>query len=93
MGPALAGPRDLETSRIRPAYTVPYLPAYRPHPGVTAMTKFLKALLIEEDGATMVEYALMVALIAAAAVTVVGALSTALNAKFTSVTTALGGGS
>ena len=53
------------------------------------MTRFLKSLIVEEDGATMVEYALMVALIAAAAITVVGALSTALNTKFTSVTTAI----
>ncbi|WP_435016312.1 Flp family type IVb pilin [Tundrisphaera sp. TA3] len=55
------------------------------------MARFMKSLLAEEDGATMVEYALMVALIAAAAITVVGALSTALNNKFTSTTTALGG--
>ncbi|WP_435016311.1 Flp family type IVb pilin [Tundrisphaera sp. TA3] len=55
------------------------------------MARFMKSLLAEEDGATMVEYALMVALIAAAAITVVGALSTALNGKFTSVTTSLGG--
>ena len=53
------------------------------------MAKFFKAILTEEDGATMVEYALMVALIAATAITVVGALSTALNAKFTSVSTSL----
>ncbi len=53
------------------------------------MKTFMKSLLAEEDGATMVEYALMVALIAAAAVTVVGALSVALNAKFSSVTTAI----
>ena len=56
------------------------------------MSKFIKSLMVEEDGATMVEYALMVALIAAAAITVVGALSGALNDKFTSVTTALNGG-
>lgn len=53
------------------------------------MSSFLKSLLHDEDGATMVEYALMVALIAAAAITVVGALSTALNTKFSSVTTAI----
>jgi len=52
--------------------------------------RFFKAFLVDEEGATMVEYALMVALIAAAAVTVVGALSTALNAKFTAATTAIG---
>ena len=57
------------------------------------MTTFLKSLLVEEDGATMVEYALMVALIAAAAVTAVTSLSSALSTKFGTVTTALGGGS
>ena len=53
------------------------------------MIRFLKSLFVNEDGATMVEYALMVALIAAAAITVVGALSTALNGKFTSIGTSL----
>ena len=54
------------------------------------MPRFVKALLSEEDGATMVEYALMVALIAAAAITAVTALSTALNGKFTTVSSAVG---
>ncbi len=57
------------------------------------MSKFLKSLLVGEEGATMVEYALMVALIGAAAITAVGVLSTNLNAKFNSVATAVSGGS
>jgi pilus assembly protein Flp/PilA len=55
------------------------------------MRNFLTRLMTEEEGATMVEYALMVALIAAAAIGVVGGLSTALNGKFTSVSGDLGG--
>ncbi len=57
------------------------------------MTRFLKTLMVEEDGATMVEYALMVALIAAAAIATVTSLSGALNGKLGSVTSDLGGGS
>ena len=57
------------------------------------MNSFLKRLAAGEDGATMVEYALMVALIGAALVTVVTSLGTAISGKFTSVSTTLGGGS
>jgi pilus assembly protein Flp/PilA len=55
------------------------------------MTNFLKKLYAGEDGATMVEYALMVALIGAALITVVGTLSTAISGKFTTVSTAVTG--
>jgi pilus assembly protein Flp/PilA len=55
------------------------------------MSKFFKRLMVEQDGATMVEYALMVALIGAALVTVVGTLSTAISNKFTAVSTAVTG--
>jgi pilus assembly protein Flp/PilA len=55
------------------------------------MSKFFKRLMVEQDGATMVEYALMVALIGAALVTVVGTLSSAISAKFTAVSTAVTG--
>ena len=48
------------------------------------MQKFLARLFAEEEGATMVEYALMVALIAAALVTVVATLGTAIGSSFTS---------
>ncbi len=57
------------------------------------MTNFLKSLIADEDGATMVEYALMVALIGAALVTVVTSLGTAISGKFTSVGTSITGAS
>ncbi len=49
------------------------------------MTNFLKSLIADEDGATMVEYALMVALIGAALVGIVTTLSGAIGTKFTTV--------
>lgn len=55
------------------------------------MTSFLKKLYAGEEGATMVEYALMVALIGAALIAVVGTLSTAIGGKFTAVGTAVSG--
>lgn len=57
--------------------------------GFAPMNGFAKRLLAEDDAATMVEYALMVALIAAAAIAVVKGLSLGLNNKFTSVSTSL----
>ncbi|WP_337172936.1 Flp family type IVb pilin [Paludisphaera sp.] len=53
------------------------------------MRNFLARLMTEEEGATMVEYALMVALIAAAAVAAIGTLSGAINTKFTGVGTSI----
>ena len=55
------------------------------------MTKFLKQLIAGEEGATMVEYALMVALIGAALVVVVGNLGSAISGKFSSVSTSISG--
>ena len=55
------------------------------------MTKFMKQLIAGEEGATMVEYALMVALIGAALVGVVTTLSTSIGSKFTSVSTTISG--
>ena len=55
------------------------------------MKTFIKALIRNEDGATMVEYALMVALIAAALITVVTTLGTAIKGQFTAVSTAVTG--
>ena len=55
------------------------------------MKTFFKKLITGEEGATMVEYALMVALIGAALITVVGTLSTAISGQFTSVATAVKG--
>ncbi|WZP00649.1 Flp family type IVb pilin [Isosphaeraceae bacterium EP7] len=53
------------------------------------MSKFFKRLMTEQDGATMVEYALMIALIGAAAVAAITTLSTAISGKFTDVGTAV----
>jgi len=67
--------------------------------GPATMTHFLKQLFAGEEGATMVEYALMVALIGAALAGVVGTLGGAISGKFSSVQgtissgTASGGGS
>jgi pilus assembly protein Flp/PilA len=55
------------------------------------MANFLKNLVAGEEGATMVEYALMVALIGAALVTVVTSLGTAISGKFSSVSTSITG--
>jgi len=49
------------------------------------MFNALKALLIDDAGATMVEYGVMVALIAAVCIAVVGTIGTKVNAAFTSV--------
>jgi pilus assembly protein Flp/PilA len=49
------------------------------------MTRFVNNLIAEETGATMVEYALLVALIGAAMVVTLGTLKSAINTKFTSV--------
>lgn len=58
------------------------------------MTAFLKAwtaLKSEERGVTMVEYGLMAALIAVVCIAAVSTLGTELSAKFTAITTAVGG--
>jgi len=55
------------------------------------MIRFAKRLMIGEEGATMVEYALMVALIGAALVTIVTALGTAIGSNFTSVSNTVSG--
>jgi pilus assembly protein Flp/PilA len=60
-------------------------------PGEQTMAYLIKRLLAGEDGATMVEYALMVTLIGVALVTVVTTLSTSIGAQFTSVANTLGG--
>jgi pilus assembly protein Flp/PilA len=52
------------------------------------MTRFIaaaKKFVRGEEGATMVEYGLMIALIAAVSVAVVKTIGTGLNASFTSV--------
>ena len=55
------------------------------------MAQFMKRLVREEEGATMVEYALMVALIGAALVGVVTTLGTSISSKFTSVSGSING--
>jgi pilus assembly protein Flp/PilA len=53
------------------------------------VTAFIKGLFAGEEGATMVEYALLVALIGAALVATVSTLSGAIGGKFTSVGTTI----
>jgi pilus assembly protein Flp/PilA len=53
------------------------------------MAHFLKHLVSAEEGATMVEYALMLGLIGAALIATVTSLSGAIGNKFTSVSTTL----
>ena len=54
------------------------------------MIKALKRLYKDEEGATMVEYALMVALIAVVCIGVVTTLGTRIQGKFQETGTALG---
>ncbi len=49
------------------------------------MTKFIRKLWKDEEGATMVEYALMLALIAAVCIIAVGLIGTGANGTFTNV--------
>jgi len=51
----------------------------------------IKRFLKEEEGATMVEYGLMVALIAAVVMVAVGPLGEAIRDMFTGVTTEISG--
>ena len=53
------------------------------------MARLVKNLIVDEDGATMVEYVLLICLIAAAMVVSIGTLKTALDGKLTSTTTTL----
>jgi pilus assembly protein Flp/PilA len=57
------------------------------------MVKKIIEFLKDEEGATMVEYALMVALIAAVCITAVTTLGTNSSTKFGTVGTAIGGAS
>jgi pilus assembly protein Flp/PilA len=52
------------------------------------MAKFLK-LIKNEDGATAIEYGLIAALIAVAAIAAMGSVGDKLNSTFTNVSTAL----
>ena len=55
------------------------------------MTKFLKAFVKDEQGATAVEYGLLVALIAVVIIAGVSLLGTKLNTTFTDVANTIGG--
>ena len=52
---------------------------------------FVKSFLNNESGATAIEYGLIAALIAVAAITAIGRIVTALNTTFANVATHLGG--
>ncbi len=54
------------------------------------MLSNLKALLINDDGATLVEYALIVSLIAVACIAVVGALGGQIKSSFNAIGSAVG---
>ncbi len=56
---------------------------------MNALKKKVQAFLADEQGATAVEYGMMVALIAAVIVTVVATLGTDLKAKFEDVQKAI----
>ena len=63
----------------------------RMYTGVTTWWNDLKGRAQEEGGATAVEYALMVALIAVVIIAAVTLLGTNAETKFSSVATAVGG--
>jgi pilus assembly protein Flp/PilA len=53
--------------------------------------KFIKKLIRNEDGATAIEYGLIAALIAVAAITAMQGLGTQLDSTFTEVSTQMAG--
>ena len=55
------------------------------------MIKMIKNFFKDEEGATMVEYGLMLALIAVVCITAVALLGTNLSTKFTSVASTVSG--
>ena len=55
------------------------------------MLTFIRKLVRSERGATAIEYGLIAALIAVAAITAMQGLGTSLNSTFTNVSTAMGG--
>ena len=57
------------------------------------MTKFVLRLLNDTEGQDLIEYALLAALIALAAITAMQNLGTAINTKFGNVSTSLTGAS
>jgi pilus assembly protein Flp/PilA len=63
------------------------------YPEDSTMKLLIRRLTMEEEGATMVEYPLVVALIGAALVVVVRSLGTAISGKFSSVSGSIAGAS
>ena len=59
---------------------------------MSKLTTFMRRFLADENGATMVEYGLMIALIAAVCIGIVTTLGTNIQSQFTSVSNAIGGG-
>jgi pilus assembly protein Flp/PilA len=59
------------------------------HP-MTNFVKRVRTFLTSEDGPTAVEYAVMLALIIVACLTVIGQVGTAVSGNFSSVSSALG---
>ena len=57
------------------------------------MLRTISTFIRDEEGATAVEYGLLVALIAAVIVSAVTTLGTTLKTTFTNVTSSIGGGS
>ena len=55
------------------------------------MLTLIRKLVHSEDGATAIEYGLIAALIAVAAITAMQGLGTSLNSTFTNVSTAMKG--
>ena len=53
--------------------------------------QFIRKLIKDKKGATAIEYGLIAALIAVAAITAMQGLGTSLNRTFTNVSTAMGG--
>lgn len=53
------------------------------------MNKVVKRLLNETEGQDLIEYALLAALIALAAITAMSSLGTAINSKFNAVSSSL----
>jgi pilus assembly protein Flp/PilA len=56
---------------------------------MSLLTNLVRSLAREEDGATMVEYGIMVALIAAVCIVIIGTLGGQVNTAFTTVSNAL----
>ena len=57
------------------------------------MLKKVQRFVVSEDGPTAVEYAVMLALILVACITIVTTLGTSISGTFNTVNTSLGGGS